>query len=251
MFGSETNKRYQQHGSMIASFRRQPCLRPSARPRKSPLSSARRRRDFEAGLACMNSHHVTSCESSPFAIRWSRQWPRLEVNLFSPVESWFFDQWVKRRALCKPVWTTINFKSKFVSVGTIPSNQSLSFSSPTKIRTDSWIKPEKNTQRSLAGDRTWVFRVSVGRSNHWATKPRQELRANFCLSPSHQFFFFSRGDLDVRACEHTETNENSMDLILNMFKSNIVSVRIRWEIVTQWLSKLYRSPAIGFWLGRP
>ena len=42
----------------------------------------------------------------------------------------------------------------------------------------------KKTQRSLAGDRTQVFRLPVGRSNHWATKPRQELRANFCLSPS-------------------------------------------------------------------
>ena len=37
---------------------------------------------------------------------------------------------------------------------------------------------EKKAQRSPAGDRTWVFRLPVGRSNHWATKPRQELRAN-------------------------------------------------------------------------
>ena len=46
----------------------------------------------------------------------------------------------------------------------------------------------KKTQRSPAGDRTWVVRLPVGHSNHWATKPQQELRANFCLSPSCQFF---------------------------------------------------------------
>ena len=44
--------------------------------------------------------------------------------------------------------------------------------------TDSWIR-RKKTQRSPAGDRTCVFRLPAGRSNYWATKPRQELRANF------------------------------------------------------------------------
>ena len=57
--------------------------------------------------------------------------------------------------------------------------------------TDSWIR-RKKTQHSPAGDQTWVFRLPIGRSNHWATKPRQELRANFCLSPNCQFFFTTR-----------------------------------------------------------
>ena len=30
--------------------------------------------------------------------------------------------------------------------------------------------------------------------------------------------------------------------------NNMLFVEIRWEIITQWLSKLYRSPATDFWL---
>ena len=36
---------------------------------------------------------------------------------------------------------------------------------------------KKNT--CPAGDRTWIFRLPVGRYDHRATKPRRELRANF------------------------------------------------------------------------
>ena len=73
---------------------------------------------------------------------------------------------------------------------------------------------KKNTVQPRRGS-TWVFRLLVVRSNHWATKPRQELRANFSFFLSScQFFFFSlQGDLDVWAPKHAETNDNSLDLI--------------------------------------
>ena len=66
----------------------------------------------------------------------------------------------------------------------------LSFFYPTNVN---WqLDQTKKTQRSPVGDRTRVFRLPVGRSNHWATKPRQELRTNFCLSPTVSSFFTTR-----------------------------------------------------------
>ena len=38
---------------------------------------------------------------------------------------------------------------------------------------------KKKTQRSPARDWTWSFRLPVGSTDDWATKPRKELRANF------------------------------------------------------------------------
>ena len=48
---------------------------------------------------------------------------------------------------------------------------------------------DEKTQHSPAGIQTRVFRLPIGRSNHWATKPWQELRANSRLSLSCWFFF--------------------------------------------------------------
>ena len=75
-------------------------------------------------------------------------------------------------------------------VKTFVSNQTPFFLYPTNV---SWqLEQTKKTQRSPAADRTRVFRLPVGRSNVLATKPRQELRANFCLSPNCQFCFTTR-----------------------------------------------------------
>ena len=76
---------------------------------------------------------------------------------------------------------------KFVPVGTIPSKQTpfLFLSDKCELTTGSHEK----TQRTPAGDRTWVFRLPVGSSNHRATEPRLELSANFCLSTNCQFLF--------------------------------------------------------------
>ena len=104
---------------------------------------------------------------------------------------------------------------KFVPVGTIPSNQTSFFFYPTNVN---WqLDQMKKTQRSPAGDRTRVFRLPVGRSNHWATKPRQELRANFffffffCLSPNCQFFFTTRWP-ECLSLQTRRDQRNSLDL---------------------------------------
>ena len=72
--------------------------------------------------------------------------------------------------------TTIKKKKnrKFLPVGTIPSNQTPFFSLSGKCELTAGSDEKKKTQRSPAGDWTGVFRLPVGRSNHWATKPRQE-----------------------------------------------------------------------------
>ena len=74
---------------------------------------------------------------------------------------------------------------KFVPVGTIPSNPAPSFFLSDKGELTAWSDEKKKKNRAQpCGDRTWVFQLPVGRSDHWATKPRQELRVNFCHSPN-------------------------------------------------------------------
>ena len=82
---------------------------------------------------------------------------------------------------------------------------------------------DEKTQHSTAGIWTRVFQTLVGRSNHWATKPRQKLRANSCLSPSCQFFFHYEVTRIARVYKHT-TNENSLDL--NPFNWKLALVRM-------------------------
>ena len=60
---------------------------------------------------------------------------------------------------------------------------------------------DEKTQRSPAGDRTWVFRLPVGRS----MKPRQEPRANFLFFLQTVSSFSLQGDPHVRAYKHVET----------------------------------------------
>ena len=99
------------------------------------------------------------------------------------------------------------------------SNQTSFFFYPTNVN---WQldQTRKKTQRSPAGDRTRVFRLPVGRSNHWATKPRQELRANFCLSPNCQFFFTTRWP-ECLSLQTRRDQRNSLDLNV------IVQIEIR------------------------
>ena len=109
---------------------------------------------------------------------------------------------------------------KFVPFGTIPSKQTPFFFLSDKCELSAGSDGKKNTTQP-AGDRTEVFRLPVGRSNHWstwATKPRQELRANFCLSPNCQFFFTTRwpewlnrpqSASDVRADDERRSNRPS------------------------------------------
>ena len=70
-------------------------------------------------------------------------------------------------------------------------DQILSFFSPTKILVEeltAWS--DDKTQRSPGRQRpNQGLANAVARSNRWATKPQQELRAKICLSPSCQFFF--------------------------------------------------------------
>ena len=74
--------------------------------------------------------------------------------------------------------------------------------------TDSWIRSK--TQRTPAEDRTSVFRLPVGRSNH-------ELRSHdwnwvriFVFHETARSFFLW-GDPHVRAFKQVKTNENSLD----------------------------------------
>ena len=52
----------------------------------------------------------------------------------------------------------------------------------------------------------------VARSNHWATKPQQELHVNFRLSPRSQFFFHYEVTRIARIYKHAVTNKNCLDL---------------------------------------
>ena len=100
------------------------------------------------------------------------------------------------------------------------SNRTPFFFYPTNVN---WqLDQTKNTQRSPAGDRTRVFRLPVGRSttDHWATKPRQELHANFCLSPNCQFCFATRWP-ECLSLQTRRDQRNSLDLNI------IVQIEIR------------------------
>ena len=55
----------------------------------------------------------------------------------------------------------------------------------------------------------------VGRSNHWATKPRQVLRANFCPSPNCQFCFTTRWPECLSLQTHRD-QRNSLDLTITV-----------------------------------
>ena len=67
---------------------------------------------------------------------------------------------------------------KFVPVGSIPSNQIFLLFIDKDVN---WqLDQTEKTQCSPAGDRTWVFRLPVGRSDHWATTPLQEFARSSC-----------------------------------------------------------------------
>ena len=61
-----------------------------------------------------------------------------------------------------------------------------SFSADKDRRSDSRIRKHS---AAPPGIEPRILRILVARSNHWATKPQRELRVNFRLSPSCQFFF--------------------------------------------------------------
>ena len=118
------------------------------------------------------------------------------TRVFEPTNTW-------RPTLLDSI-IVVQIENLFLS-GPFHQSKLLSFFCIRQMWTDSWIRRKKNTTQPV-GDRTQVFRLPVGRSNHWATKPRQELRANFCLSPTVSFLSL-RGDPSVRAYKHVETNE--------------------------------------------
>ena len=99
---------------------------------------------------------------------------------------------------------------KFALVGIIP-NQLFSFSSDKDKRTDSRIRRKKHSA-APPGIEPRILRNLVARSNHWATKPQRELRVNFRLSPSCQFFFHYEVTRIARVYKHAATNDNSLDL---------------------------------------
>ena len=103
-----------------------------------------------------------------------------------------------------------NKTRKLALVGIIP-NQLFSFSSDKDRRTDSRIRRKKH---SAAPPRIEprILRILVARSNHWATKPQRELRVNFRLSPSCQFFFHYEVTRIARVYKHAATNDKSLDL---------------------------------------
>ena len=68
--------------------------------------------------------------------------------------------------------------------------------------------------------------------------------------PKSKSLVTSNGCGDIISCPIFKT-EISTFWSRRDLSNDTLFVEIRWEIVTQWLSKLYRSPAIDFWLGRP
>ena len=64
-----------------------------------------------------------------------------------------------------------------------------SLSAPTKIEELTAGSDEKTQRSPRRESNPGSLRILVARSNHWATKPQRELRVNFRLSPSCQFFF--------------------------------------------------------------
>ena len=62
-----------------------------------------------------------------------------------------------------------------------------SLSAPTKIEELTAGSDEKKHSAAPPGIEPRILRILVARSN-WATKPQRELRVNFRLSPSCQFF---------------------------------------------------------------
>ena len=99
-----------------------------------------------------------------------------------------------------------------------------------------------------------VLRILVARSNHWATKPQRELRVNFRLSPSCQFFFRYEVTRIARVYKHAATNDSSLDLdpfnrklalvgiILIKFSSLSAPTKIE-ELTAGSDEKTQRSPA--------
>ena len=63
--------------------------------------------------------------------------------------------------------------------------QLFSFSSDKDRRTDSRIRRKKHSA-APPGIEPRILRNLVARSNHWATKPQQELRVNFRLSEKRE-----------------------------------------------------------------
>ena len=89
-------------------------------------------------------------------------------------------------------WVSIVKKQNLWHMSMELSNQILfSFSSDKDRRTDNRIRRKKHSA-APPGIEPRILRILVARSNHWATKPQRELRVNFRLSPSCQFFFLIR-----------------------------------------------------------
>ena len=87
-----------------------------------------------------------------------------------------------------------------------------SLSAPTKIEELTAGSDEKKHSAAPPGIEPRILRILVARSNHWATKPQRELRVNFRLSPSCQFFFHYEVTRIARVYKHAATNDNSLDL---------------------------------------
>ena len=58
------------------------------------------------------------------------------------------------------------------------------------------------------------------------------------------------GCSEIISCPIFKTNIFGCRSCIDL-SNDTLFVKIRWENLTQWLSKCYRSPAIDFWLGRP
>ena len=118
------------------------------------------------------------------------KWSILDAKPFCPF-SFFVKKKLRRSSSQRGEFTKFSLQGSLVQKKNRERTQDLikllSFFYPTNVN---WkLDQTKKTQRSPAGDRTRVFRLPVGCSNHWATKPQQELRANFCLSPTVSSFF--------------------------------------------------------------
>ena len=87
-----------------------------------------------------------------------------------------------------------------------------SLSAPTKIEELTAGSDEKKHSAAPPRIEPRILRNLVARSNHWATKPQRELRVNFRLSPSCQFFFHYEVTRIARVYKHAATNDNSLDL---------------------------------------
>ena len=93
-------------------------------------------------------------------------WQKCRVHRCSPLLRCTYYELMSESAYCL---TRANCRRAEKYKGLI---KLLSFFYPTNVN---WqLDQMKKTQRSPAGDRTRVFRLPVGCSNHWATKTRQE-----------------------------------------------------------------------------